>query len=162
MAALHAPQRHQDSGAGRPVGAGPLVIRITRPTLTLGRKLGQFRFQAALFPGWAAGVVTALATWMAYAAESVPSFSATALTGRAVTKADLVGAPTVLILTPSKKAAMDTRLWAKDLRHSLNHKVRVRDVLAIDLPFFMSEPDAIGRFKKNIPARYYDQTWLMA
>lgn len=36
-----------------------------------------------------------------------------------------------------------------------------KDVLAIDLPFFMSESDAIGRAKQQIPARYYDQTWML-
>lgn len=114
------------------------------------------------FAVWTAAVVLALATWMAHAADAIPSFSATALTGQAVTKADLVGAPTVLILTPSKKAAIDTRLWVKELHSSLDHYVRVRDVLAIDLPFFMSESDALGRAKGKIPGRYYDQTWLMS
>ncbi len=38
----------------------------------------------------------------------------------------------------------------------------MRDVLAIDLPFFMSEGDAISRAKQKIPARFHDQTWLLA
>lgn len=114
------------------------------------------------FTVWTSAVVLVLATGTVRAADAIPSFSATALTGQAISKADLVGEPTVLILTPSKKAATDTRLWAKELRQSLDHKVRVRDVLAIDLPFFMSESDALGRAKKKIPARYYDQTWLMS
>lgn len=96
------------------------------------------------------------------AGDVVPSFSATALSGRKVTDADLVGQRTVLILTPSKKAASDTRMWAKALRDEFDRTVRVRDVLAIDLPFFMSESDAIGHAKEKIPARYYDQTWLMS
>ncbi|MDQ6629030.1 MAG: hypothetical protein M3Z29_11390 [Pseudomonadota bacterium] len=96
-----------------------------------------------------------------HAGENIPSFSATALTGHSITPADLLGKPTVLILTPSKGAAADTRKWAKALRQ-LGPAARIRDVLAIDLPFFMSESDAIGRAKAKIPARYYDQTWLMS
>ncbi|WP_259365486.1 hypothetical protein [Colwellia sp. BRX10-3] len=40
-------------------------------------------------------------------------------------------------------------------------KYRVRDVLAVDLPFFMSEEDAIERAKEKVPKRYHDQTWIL-
>jgi hypothetical protein len=40
--------------------------------------------------------------------------------------------------------------------------VRIRDVLAIDLPFFMSEEDAIGRAKEVIQERYQEQTWILS
>ncbi|MBA2721590.1 MAG: hypothetical protein H0U56_01575 [Methylibium sp.] len=97
------------------------------------------------------------------AASPIPSFTATALSGKKVTADKLIGQPTILIVTPSKEAAEDTRLWAKALRKNIDQQaIRVRDVLAIDLPFFMSESDAIGRAKKKIPARYYDQTWILA
>lgn len=97
------------------------------------------------------------------AGSPIPSFTATALSGEKVTADKLIGQPTILIVTPSKDAAEDTRLWAKALRKNIDQKsVRVRDVLAIDLPFFMSESDAISRAKKKIPARYYDQTWILA
>ena len=93
----------------------------------------------------------------------IPSFEATALSGEKVTDAKLIGQPTILIVTPSKGAAADTRKWAQALREHLDEKsIRIRDVLAIDLPFFMSEADAIGRAKEKIPARYYDQTWILA
>lgn len=96
-------------------------------------------------------------------ASPIPNFTATALSGNKVTADKLIGQPTVLIVTPSKEAAGDTRLWAKALRKNIDqHAIRVRDVLAIDLPFFMSESDAIGRAKQKIPARYYDQTWILA
>jgi len=93
----------------------------------------------------------------------LPSFQATSLTGKSVTTAQLIGQPTILIVTPSKDAATDTREWAQALRKNVDQKaVRIRDVLAVDLPFFMSEADAIGRAKEKIPARYYDQTWIFA
>jgi len=40
-------------------------------------------------------------------------------------------------------------------------KYRIRDVLAVDLPFFMSEEDAIGLAKEKVPKRYHDQTWIL-
>jgi hypothetical protein len=101
--------------------------------------------------------------WAQLSSSPIPSFTATALTGEKVRSAKLVGQPTILIVTPSKDAAEDTRLWVQALRKNIDVKaIRIRDVLAIDLPFFMSESDAIGRAKQKIPARYHDQTWIFA
>ena len=94
---------------------------------------------------------------------TIPSFKATSLTGESITSEKLIGQPTILIVTPSKDAASDTRKWANALRRNIDQKAyRIRDVLAIDLPFFMSEADAIGRAKAKIPKRYHDQTWILA
>lgn len=96
------------------------------------------------------------------AQSTLPSFEATALTGQTVTEEKLIGQPSVLIVTPSRGAAEQTREWAQALRKNINQdKVRVRDVLALDLPFFISESDAIGRAKEKIPKQYHDQTWLL-
>ena len=43
----------------------------------------------------------------------MPDFTATALTGEKVSAAQLIGQPTILIVTPSKDAAKNTRLWAE-------------------------------------------------
>jgi peroxiredoxin len=103
-----------------------------------------------------------VATWSQIASSPIPDFTATALTGEKVSAARLIGQPTILIVTPSKDAAKNTRLWAEALRKNIDHSaVRIRDVLAIDLPFFISEEDAIGRAKEKIPARYHDQTWIL-
>lgn len=108
-------------------------------------------------------LLAATQAWALPPGTPLPAFEATSLTNQKVTAEQLVGQPTILIVTPSKGAAGDTRQWAEALRKNLNEKsVRVRDVLAIDLPFFMSESDAIGRAKDRIPARYHDQTWLLA
>jgi hypothetical protein len=103
------------------------------------------------------------APWVCAAPNSpIPSFEATALSGEKITDAKLIGQPTILIVTPSKAAAEDTRKWAIALRENLDTKsIRIRDVLAVNLPFFMSEADAIGRAKEVIPARYHDQTWIL-
>jgi len=100
--------------------------------------------------------------WAQLSSSPIPDFTATALTGGKVSAVQLIGQPTILIVTPSTDAAKDTRLWAEALRKNVNQSgVRIRDVLAIDLPFFMSEEDAIGRAKEKIPARYHDQTWIL-
>lgn len=91
----------------------------------------------------------------------IPDFTATALTGEKVHADQLMGQPTILIVTSSKGAAEQTRAWAGALRKNIDEKsIRIRAVLAVDLPFFMGESDAIGRAKEKIPERYYDQTWL--
>jgi peroxiredoxin len=100
--------------------------------------------------------------WAQLSNSPIPDFTATALTGEKVSAAQLIGQPTILIVTPSTDAAKDTRLWAAALRKNVDQSaVRIRDVLAIDLPFFMSEEDAIGRAKEKIPVRYQDQTWIL-
>ena len=100
--------------------------------------------------------------WAQLSSSPIPDFTATALTGEKVSAAQLIGQPTILIVTPSTDAAKDTRLWVEALRKDIDQSgVRIRDVLAIDLPFFMSEEDAIGRAKEKIPARYHDQTWIL-
>lgn len=101
--------------------------------------------------------------WAQFSNSPIPDFTATALTGEKVSAAQLLGQPTILIVTPSTDAAKHTRLWAEALRKNIDQaQVRIRDVLAIDLPFFMSEEDAIGRAKEKIPARYQDQTWILS
>lgn len=93
----------------------------------------------------------------------LPSFTATMLTGQRVTEQKLIGQPTVLIVTPSRAAGEETRKWAQELRKTINQKkVAVWDVLAIDLPFFISESDALGQAREKIPKRYHDQTMLLA
>jgi predicted transcriptional regulator len=90
------------------------------------------------------------------------SFTATTLSGEKVDSDKLIGQPTLLILTPSGNAAESTREWVKTLRSKIDQsKYRVRDVLAVDLPFFMSEEDAIGKAKERVPKRYHDQTWIL-
>lgn len=98
-----------------------------------------------------------------HAQSALPSFEATALTGETVTEKNLIGQPTLLIVTPSRQASEETRQWVQALRKNFDaSKVKVRDVLALDLPFFISEQDALSQAKKKIPDRYHDQTWLLA
>jgi predicted transcriptional regulator len=91
-----------------------------------------------------------------------PSFTATTLSGEKVHSDRLLGQLTLLILTPSRNAAESTREWVNALRSKIDQsKYLVRDVLAVDLPFFMSEEDAIGIAKEKVLTRYHDQTWIL-
>lgn len=96
------------------------------------------------------------------AQNQLTSFTATALTGKTVTAQRLLGRPFILIITPSRAAAKETRQWAQALRQELHQpQVPIRDLLVIDLPFFMSERDALDRAREKIPERYHDQTYLL-
>lgn len=115
-----------------------------------------------LKPAAFAWVLFAAASGSVLAQSPIPSFQATALTGQTVTEQKLLGQPTVLIVTPSRGASEETRQWVQSLRKNIDQsKVRVRDVIAIDLPFFMSENDALGIARGKIPERYHDQSWLL-
>lgn len=91
-----------------------------------------------------------------------PSFTATTLSGEKVDSDKLIGQPTLLILTPSGNAAESTKKWVKTLRSKIDQsKYRIRDVLAVDLPLFFSEEDAIEQAKEKVPKGYHDQTWIL-
>jgi hypothetical protein len=105
-----------------------------------------------------------LLTFAGGADTEVPweSFTATSLTYEKVDSSVLLGQPTLLIITPSKAAADSTKAWTNALEKAMEgKKLRIRAVLTIDLPFFMSEADAIGSAREVVPERYYDQTWIL-
>lgn len=110
-----------------------------------------------------AGLVLAVAAASAQTGASapIPDFEATSLTGKTVHSAQLRGRPTILLVMPGRDAEAQTRQWADTLRGRLDPQAyRVRAVLAVDLPFFLSEADAVGRARDEIPKRYWDETWL--
>ncbi len=105
-----------------------------------------------------------LLTFAGGADTEVPweSFTATSLTNEKVDSSVLLGQPTLLIITPSKAAADSTKAWTNALEKALEgKKLLVRAVLTINLPFFMSEADAVASARKTVPERYYDQTWIL-
>lgn len=109
-----------------------------------------------------ASLLAALAPGI-HAQNKLTAFTATALTGETVTERQLLGRPFILIVTPSKAAAADTRLWVQALRKNLDtRKIVIRDIVAVDLPFFMSEQEALRQAREKIPQQYHDQTYLLA
>jgi len=140
---------------------------LSGPSPHPGRLSAWFAGTSKPFIPLIAGFALAALSFSGIAAEApgsptspIPVFEAVSLTGQTIRRADLLGQPTVLIVTPGRDAAASTRAWAKALRSEFGKTARMRDLIAVDLPFFMDEHDAIGRAKAKIPKRYYDQTWL--
>lgn len=91
-----------------------------------------------------------------------PPFTARALTGESVDSSALIGQPTLLIVTPSAAASDSTHRWVDTLKDRIDsEQVRVRDLIAIDLPFFISVETAVERAREQVPAKYHDRTWLL-
>jgi hypothetical protein len=87
----------------------------------------------------ALALLVPVGAWAQPSSSPIPDFTATVLIGEKVSAAQLIGQPTILIVTPSKDAVKHTLLWAEALRKNVNQsEVRIRDVLAIDLSFFIS------------------------
>lgn len=120
------------------------------------------RARQAWFAGACAALVAAGALAANGNASPIPRFDATVLTGGTVSSEQLHGQPTILIVTPSRSAGPETRRWVAALHRNIDpNAVRVRDVLSIDLPFFISESYALERARATIPEKYHDQTWLL-
>ncbi|MDJ0623791.1 MAG: hypothetical protein QNJ17_12555 [Desulfocapsaceae bacterium] len=95
-------------------------------------------------------------------ASSVPQFSAVNLIGEEVKSDALIGQVTLLIITPSRNAEQATRNWVNALRREIDtSKYLIRDVIAVDLPFFISISAATEHAKQKVPKQYHDQTWLL-
>lgn len=93
---------------------------------------------------------------------SVPVFQATVLSGATVNSDVLIGQPTLLIITPSRDAAAATRKWANYLSKNLQlNKLMVRNIICLELPFFLSASDVIDKAREKVPQQYHDQTWLV-
>ncbi len=89
--------------------------------------------------GLAAWALLIGASQSGWGSQTVPPFQAIELTGRHVSRADLLGKPAILIVTPGRGAAHSTRVWVDHLRSQLDlSAVRVRDVIVVALPFFMN------------------------
>lgn len=68
----------------------------------------------------ALALMAPVAAWSQLSSSPIPDFTATALTGEKVSAAQLIGQPTILIVTPSRDVAKDTRLWAEALRKNVD------------------------------------------
>lgn len=94
-------------------------------------------------------------------ADEFPNFAGRTLNDKPVDRNGLRGAPTVVVITPDRKAAESIRAWLRDLRAELSQKVRVRDLIENNAPYFIPEKDVIKQAKRNIPKRYWNETWLV-
>lgn len=106
-------------------------------------------------------LVTSMAASAPALGETFPPFQGMSLTGVPISKADLTGKQAILIVTPSQKAVRETQLWAQVLDAHIDQRtVLIRDILAIELPFYMSHEALVKRVKEKIPVQYHHQTWI--
>lgn len=95
------------------------------------------------------------------APRTIPEFSAKALSGPNRTREDLLGRPTFLIVNPSEQAGDKSKAWAESIRRDFGSDVRQKTIIAVDVPFFVTEYMALGQAKRSVPERYWERTWLM-
>jgi hypothetical protein len=91
----------------------------------------------------------------------VPPFKARALSGGHRTEQDLLGQPTVLVITPTKTAARESKRWGEELQEAMPPRVALRALLAVDIPFFVPDDFAVRKAQEKVPARLWDRTWLL-
>lgn len=94
-------------------------------------------------------------------ADEFPNFAGRTLEDKPVARNLLTGKPTVVVITPNRKASEQTREWLRDLRSELSQKVQIRDLIEHNTPFFVSDKDLIRQAKKAIPKTYWKDTWLV-
>ncbi len=105
-----------------------------------------------------------LSTLLRAASASGPLFlslSGQSLSGRPISRKDLLGQPTLVVLTPSRKDRKLSGRWFKILSETFSSNVRIRDIVLIDPPFFMSEQEFVARARKAVPRKHWDETWLV-
>ena len=83
------------------------------------------------------------------------------LKGQETTYDQLITTNSVFIYTPGRGAVESTRNWVKVLEPmATEHDIHIRDILAVNVPFFIDQKTVLKRARKKIPKRYWDQTWI--
>ncbi|GAA3948420.1 hypothetical protein [Allohahella marinimesophila] len=91
-----------------------------------------------------------------------PDFAAINLNKEPVQSSSLIGQRTIVIVTPSEEAADSTQRWVEALRSEVEEDAfRVRTLITLDLPFFVSVEAAVGDAKEVVPEEFHDQTWIL-
>lgn len=106
----------------------------------------------ALFPALASAAIPV--------GQELPFFVGTDLTGTQRRSSELTGRPTVVIAATSRAASGEAQAWAQQLVERSGGSVPLVTLIAIDLPFFISDNMALGMARDRIPHKYWDQTWL--
>lgn len=115
--------------------------------------------------GWTAIVfVGVLLSTLAPAAvpvgQQLPFFVGTDLTGTQRRSSELTGQPAVVIAATSRSASSEAQAWANEIVQRQGGGVPLVTLMAIDLPFFISDGMALGMARDKIPHAYWKQTWL--
>jgi hypothetical protein len=92
---------------------------------------------------------------------SLPRFKARALSGVPKTEQDVLGQPAVLVITPTKHAAVACKAWGDKLQKSLPSNVGLWALLALDIPFLVPHEYAVRKAQEKVPPPLWDRTWLL-
>ena len=92
---------------------------------------------------------------------AVPKFRATALSGERRTERDVVGQDTVLVITPTKGAAHECKLWGETLERKLPSRIALWALLALERPFFVPEKFFLRKAQEKVPESLWGRTWLL-
>lgn len=115
--------------------------------------------------GWKVAVVVgallpALAPAAVPVGQRLPFFVGTDLRGLQHRSSELTGHPGVVVVATSRAASGETQAWANEFLQREGDAVPFVTLIAIDLPFFISDDMALGLARDKIPSAYWDQTWL--
>lgn len=93
--------------------------------------------------------------------QQLPFFQGTDLTGTIRESPELRGPPTTVLVVGTSRAASDAgKAWVYEIQERYGERVQIINLIAIDLPFFISESTALDMARGQVPRRYWEQTWL--
>ncbi|MBN8468691.1 hypothetical protein JYJ95_19435 [Corallococcus exiguus] len=92
--------------------------------------------------------------------QPLPEFSARDLTSGPHASGELKGRPTLLVVITDKDAGDQMRGWFDAADQHVPDSVHRQSLIALKLPFFVSEGTARGKAKGQVPKDYWKDTWL--
>lgn len=92
--------------------------------------------------------------------QSLPEFSAHDLTNGKHASDELKGRPTLLVVITDKDAGDPMRGWFDAADQHVPDSVHRQSLIALKLPFFVSEGAARGKAKNQVPREFWKDTWL--
>lgn len=106
------------------------------------------------------GLLPGLASAGLSVGQPLPAFQGTDLTGTERQSSELVGRPAVVIAATSRSASGAAQAWGRALAGHTGDGMPLITLMAVDLPFFISNGMALRVARGKIPRSYWPDTWL--
>ena len=91
---------------------------------------------------------------------ATPTFSAEDLNGRSRSSRELTQRPTVVVVCTSADASRAADAWLQQAHAHAHGQVRVITVVALRLPFFVSQGMVRGRARPQVHGQEWGNTWI--
>jgi hypothetical protein len=91
---------------------------------------------------------------------AAPSFDAEDLNGRAHSSRELAQRPTVVVVCTSADASSAANAWLQQAKNRAHGQVRVVTLVALRLPFFVSQGMVRGRARPQVNPGEWTNTWI--